>query len=152
MLLDNIVFVTSLFSKELWQDAGGFNTNMKDGMEDYDFWLSVLETGKEIYQIPEVLFHYRIKDKSRTTQFQKDPGSIKATYHQLMDNHRQFMLDNADVIIPQLRDALIDQLYLRRVAEQQVQTYQQQAQFIGKVRQTPVISKVLRKIYHLFAK
>ncbi len=152
MLLDNIVFVTSLFSKDLWQDAGGFNTNMKDGMEDYDFWLSVLETGKEIYQIPEVLFHYRIKDKSRTTQFQKDPGSVKATYHQLMDNHKQFMLDNADVIIPQLRDALIDQLYLRRVAEQQVQTYQQQAQFIGKVRQTPVISKVLRKIYHLFAK
>ncbi len=152
MLLDNIVFVTSLFPKALWQDAGGFNTNMKDGMEDYDFWLSVLETGKEIYQIPEVLFHYRIKDISRTTQFQKDPSSIKATYHQLMDNHRQFMLDNADVIIPQLRDALIDQLYLRRVAEQQVQTYQQQAQIIEKVRQTPVISKVLRKIYHLFVK
>ncbi len=152
MLLDNIVFVTALFPKALWQNAGGFNTNMKDGMEDYDFWLSILETGKEIYQIPEVLFHYRIKDKSRTTQFQKDPSSIKATYHQLLDNHKQFMLDNADVIIPQLRDALIDQLYLRRVAEQQVQIYQQQAQIITKVRQTPFVGKVLRKIYHLFAK
>ncbi len=145
MLLDNIVFVTALFPRDLWAKVGGFNTNMKDGMEDYDFWLSILETGKEIYQIPEVLFHYRIKDKSRTTQFQKDPSSIKATYHQLMNNHKQFMLDNADVIIPQLRDALIDQLYLRRMAEGK-------AQSVAKLREVPVVGKVLRKIYHLFAR
>ena len=152
MLFDNIVFVTALFPKELWQKVGGFNTNMKDGMEDYDFWLSILETGKEIYQIPEVLFHYRIKEQSRTSQFQKEPSSIKATYHQLLNNHKQFLLKNADVILPQMRDALIDQLYLRRIAEQQAQMYQQQAQSIAKVRQIPVIGTVLRKIYHLFAK
>lgn len=54
MLLDNIVFVTAMFYKEDWEKVGGFNTNMEHGMEDYDFWLSLLELGREIYQIPEV--------------------------------------------------------------------------------------------------
>lgn len=152
MLFDNIVFVTALFSKADWEKVGGFNENMKAGMEDYDFWLSILGEGKKIEQIPEVLFHYRIKDSSRTTQFQQDPSRIKETYHQLFDNHRAFLLAHADVLIPNMRDVLIDQLYLRRVAEQQAAEYRQQAQAIVKVREIPVLGKVLQKIYHLFVK
>lgn len=152
MLFDNIVFVTALFSKADWEKVGGFNENMKAGMEDYDFWLSILGEGKKIEQISEVLFHYRIKDSSRTTQFQQDPSRIKETYHQLFDNHRAFLLAHADVLIPNMRDVLIDQLYLRRVAEQQAAEYRQQAQAIVKVREIPVLGKVLQKIYHLFVK
>lgn len=152
MLFDNIVFVTALFSKADWEKVGGFNENMKAGMEDYDFWLSILGEGKKIEQIPEVLFHYRIKDSSRTTQFQQDPSRIKETYHQLFDNHREFILAHADMLIPTMRDVLIDQLYLRRVAEQQAAEYRQQARAIVKVREIPVLGKVLQKIYHLFVK
>lgn len=152
MLFDNIVFVTALFSKADWEKVGGFNENMKAGMEDYDFWLSILGEGKKIEQIPEVLFHYRIKDSSRTTQFQQDPNRIKETYHQLFDNHREFILAHADMLIPTMRDVLIDQLYLRRVAEQQAAEYRQQARAIVKVREIPVLGKVLQKIYHLFVK
>ncbi len=152
MLFDNIVFVTALFSKADWEKVGGFNENMKAGMEDYDFWLSILGEGKKIEQIPEVLFHYRIKDSSRTTQFQQDPSRIKETYHQLFNNHRAFLLAHADVLIPNMRDVLIDQLYLRRVAEQQAAEYRQQARAIVKVREIPVLGKVLQKIYHLFVK
>ncbi len=152
MLFDNIVFVTALFCKADWEKVGGFNENMKAGMEDYDFWLSILGEGKKIEQIPEVLFHYRIKDSSRTTQFQQDPSRIKETYHQLFDNHRDFILAHADVLIPAMRDVLIDQLYLRRVAEQQAAEYRQQARAIVKVREIPVLGKVLQKIYHLFVK
>ncbi|MDO4838187.1 MAG: glycosyltransferase [Clostridia bacterium] len=152
MLFDNIVFVTALFSKADWEKVGGFNENMKAGMEDYDFWLSILGEGKKIEQIPEVLFHYRIKDSSRTSQFQQDPSRIKETYRQLFDNHRDFILAHADVLIPAMRDVLIDQLYLRRVAEQQAAEYQQQARAIVKVREIPVLGKILQKIYHLFVK
>ena len=53
MLLDNIVFVTALFYKSDWEKVGGFNTAMVAGMEDYDFWLSIMSLGREIYQIPE---------------------------------------------------------------------------------------------------
>ena len=83
MLLDNIVFVTALFYKKDWESVGGFNTNMEAGMEDYDFWLGILELGKEIYQIPEILFHYRIKPVSRTTGFQSDYIQIQKVYRQI---------------------------------------------------------------------
>ena len=43
MLLDNIVFVTALFYREDWEKVGGFSTTMVAGMEDYDFWLSIME-------------------------------------------------------------------------------------------------------------
>ena len=56
------------------------------------------------------------------------------------------------MLIPTMRDVLIDQLYLRRVAEQQAAEYRQQARAIVKVREIPVLGKVLQKIYHLFVK
>lgn len=56
MLLENVVFVTAMFRKSDWESIGGFRMDMEYGLEDYDFFLSILETGKEIYQI-----HYGLR-------------------------------------------------------------------------------------------
>jgi len=114
MLLDNIVFVTAMFYKADWEKAGGFNTYMDSGMEDYDFWLSVLAMGKEIYQIPEILFHYRIKKISRTTQFLDNSVQVKEIYNRIYDNHEEFYLKNAKQYAKILRNALIEQTFLCR--------------------------------------
>lgn len=114
MLLDNIVFVTAMFYKEDWERVGGFNTYMDSGMEDYDFWLSILALGKEIYQIPEILFHYRIKKISRTTQFMDNSVQVKEIYNRMYDNHKEFYLKNAEQYAKILRSALIEQTFLRR--------------------------------------
>mgnify|MGYP003448713286 CR=1 FL=1 len=64
-ILDEILdFSGSLpYKKELQDMEGvnvnGYDENMEYGMEDYEFWLSLLEQGREVFQIPEVLFHYR---------------------------------------------------------------------------------------------
>ncbi|MBR1605485.1 MAG: glycosyltransferase family 2 protein [Alphaproteobacteria bacterium] len=55
----NCLFCTSLFRKEAWEQVGGYKKEMKYGWEDYEFWLSLLEKGCEVYKIPEVLFYYR---------------------------------------------------------------------------------------------
>lgn len=114
MLLDNIVFVTSMFRKEDWEQVGGFKTNMEHGMEDYDFWLSILELGREIYQIPETLFYYRIKPQSRTTEFMENSEVVKATYHMIYDNHIVFFEQYARGHALALRDALIDHIFMNR--------------------------------------
>ena len=46
MLIDNIIFVSALFRKSDWEQVGGFKSNMEHGMEDYDFWLSIIELGR----------------------------------------------------------------------------------------------------------
>ena len=139
MLLDNVVFVTALFYKEDWKKVGGFSTTMAAGMEDYDFWLSIMGLGREIYQIPEVLFHYRIKPISRTTNFQNNCTQVQETYRQMYMNHREFYHEHYDEYAMVLRDALIEQIFLRR-------KYEERWAKIIKFASYPIIGKVIRKM------
>lgn len=139
MLLDNIVFVTAMFYRKDWELVGGFKTNMDAGMEDYDFWLSILELGREIYQIPEILFHYRIKPVSRTTNFQDDSLQVQQIYRRIFDNHKKFYEENYDIVIPVLRDALIEQIFLRKRLEKQLE-------YVKRVKDIPIMGAILKKI------
>lgn len=139
MLLDNIVFVTALFYREDWEKIGGFNQNMASGMEDYDFWLGILELGKEIYQIPETLFHYRIKPVSRTSGFQSDYVQMQAIYRQIYDNHKEFYKKYQEEYAKVLRDALIEQIAIRTKYEKIFEKAQ-------KYYKLPIIGKVIKKL------
>ena len=114
MLLDNIIFVTSMFRKEDWKIIGGFNESLVHGMEDYDFWLSILELDREVIQLKEVYFYYRIKKVSRTTRFTDDSDIVKNTYRTLYLNHPKFYSKYHEEYALVLRDALIDQIYLNK--------------------------------------
>ena len=139
MLLDNVVFVTALFYKDDWERVGGFNTNMQAGMEDYDFWLGILELGKEIYQIPEILFHYRIKPISRTTGFQSDYIQMQQVYRQIYDNHKGFYEKHQEEYAKILRDALIEQIAIRS-------KYENGFEKAKKYYNLPIIKNIIRKI------
>lgn len=139
MLLDNIVFVTALFYKSDWEAVGGFSTTMVAGMEDYDFWLSIMSLGREIHQIPEVLFHYRIKPVSRTTGFQNNCVQVQQTYRQMYENHKEFYREHFDEYAIVLRDALIEQLFLKR-------KYEERWTKITKIASYPIIGSLLKRL------
>ena len=139
MLLDNIVFVTALFRKDDWARVGGFRTTMKDGMEDYDFWLSILEIGKEIYQLPEILFHYRIKPKSRTSRFQENVAVVQETYQMIYYNHPKLYEKYRDEYAVILRDALIEQIFSNRAYRQSLAAFE-------KMKKIPFIKRVIKKL------
>lgn len=107
-LLDNCIFVTALFRKADWQAVNGFSEQFKHGMEDYDFWLSLLELGREVVQLPETYFHYRIKPVSRTTTFNDNRKNIQQTYEMIYDRHRALYSKYMDIYCKELRRALID--------------------------------------------
>lgn len=137
MLLDNIVFVTALFYKKDWEQVGGFNTEMKNGMEDYDFWLSLLEIDREIHQIDEVLFKYRIKPVSRTTKFQSDERVVMDTYKQIYRNHPNLYSKYQDLYAEVLRDALINQIFLNRNLRSNIE-------YIQKIEKKPLVKKIIK--------
>ncbi len=66
LLKENMVFCSAMFYRESWQRVGGYNPNMKHGWEDWDFWLSFCELGIRFVRIPEILFHYRVRESSMT--------------------------------------------------------------------------------------
>ncbi|MEX0686710.1 MAG: glycosyltransferase family A protein [Balneolales bacterium] len=55
----NNCLASALFRFRCWEEAGGYNESMKEGFEDWDFWLSVTSAGWRIHSIPEYLYWYR---------------------------------------------------------------------------------------------
>ena len=58
----------SLYRREAWESAGGYDPNMVWGYEDWDFWISCGEKGYYGKRISEPLFMYRVKETSMYTK------------------------------------------------------------------------------------
>ena len=99
ILLDNCIFCTALFRRDDWSVTKGYNANMKHGWEDYDFWLSLIELGRKVVQIKEVLFFYRQTEESRTTRI--SPGDYLQLYLQLINNHQSIYKSNLPYLMEQ---------------------------------------------------
>ena len=81
----NCLVCSCLFRRDDWLKVGGYNVNMRLGSEDWDFWLSLIELGRKVYQFDEVLFKYRkhgITMLGSMTDEQKKLMTLQA-----IDNH-----------------------------------------------------------------
>lgn len=93
LLLGNRIVCTSLFKKEDCVKAGGYDEKMLIGLEDWEFYLRLLNTNKKVYQIKETLFRYRIKEVSRSTECGKADNFkrvIMYVYKKHLDTYIQY--------------------------------------------------------------
>ncbi|MBZ9632356.1 glycosyltransferase family 2 protein [Salegentibacter sp. LM13S] len=65
LLYRNGAIASSLIKKEAWAESGGYDEEMVEGYEDWDFNISITKIGWKIYVIDEFLFNYRVKSGSR---------------------------------------------------------------------------------------
>ena len=65
LLVENSIFCTALYRRSDYEKTRGYNEDMKEGFEDWDFWIGLLKGGGKVYKVPEVLFYYRIRAQSR---------------------------------------------------------------------------------------
>ncbi len=103
MLRGNCVFVTSLFRKADWEKAGGFAEDFADGLEDYDFFLTLMESGLRALRLDAVLFHYRIKQVSRSSRLAADPAAAEAAFRRIYQKHAALFAAHMDQLYPALR-------------------------------------------------
>ncbi len=96
ILLDNVIFCSAVFRKKDWNRVNGYNPNMTVGWEDYDFWLSIIELGKEVHKIPEYLFFYRKRIGSRTDSIEIE--QYFDLYKQIFLNHKELYANNIDYL------------------------------------------------------
>lgn len=59
MLFDNRIISMAFFKKEDWGLVGGYSGELMYGLEDWDFWLLIIELGRKVVKIPEKLVYYR---------------------------------------------------------------------------------------------
>lgn len=55
----NLFVNCSMYRKLDFERVGGYNNNMKGGLEDWDFWLSLLENGGKVRYLEGIHFFYR---------------------------------------------------------------------------------------------
>lgn len=55
----NHINCCSLYKRDIWDKIGGYDENMKLGLEDWDFWLRATKVGYTVSVVPEPLFNYR---------------------------------------------------------------------------------------------
>ena len=91
MLTENLIFNCALFRRKDYDVTAGYNPNMKEGWEDWDFWLSLLELNREVVKLDSVGFHYRIRKNSR--EHKTVDGRAQRLRKQIYQNHVTFYTD-----------------------------------------------------------
>lgn len=85
----NCIFCTAMFRKSDWKDVGGYKKEMIYGWEDYEFWLSLIEKGRAVYMLPEILFFYRKHTVSMVMKLEKDVSKKNYLYNQIFFFHKK---------------------------------------------------------------
>lgn len=113
MLIRNLIFASAFYYKEDWDKVGGYKSNMISGWEDWDFWLSIIESGVKVYQIPEILFYYRIRKGSMAKKMSMKIQVDMKT--QIFRNHQKLFVDNINIIFKKL--AILDRSIIQRIKD-----------------------------------
>ena len=98
LLIENSIFCSAMYRKTDFDSVKGYNINMVDGFEDWDFWIKLLKNDKKVIKINEPLFYYRIKENSRNSILDENKQLKLRT--QIYNNHLE--LYNSFFTFPEL--------------------------------------------------
>ena len=68
LLLSNCIHPCGMFRKADWESIGGYDEQMLDGIEDWEFWINLLKDGGKAVRANDAVFYWRRKEESRTTK------------------------------------------------------------------------------------
>jgi glycosyltransferase involved in cell wall biosynthesis len=86
MLARNAVNGAALVRRAAFEAVGGYDERMREGCEDWDFWLRLIERGFKGTIVPEVLFHYR-RTAGSMSRVMLGESEYRAPLHALIDQH-----------------------------------------------------------------
>lgn len=93
LAISNMIFCSALFKKEHWEKINGYDEKLIWGLEDWEFWLSLLKKGdKKVIRLPQILFYYRIKSQSRNTDAVQKHNLDNAR-HYIYSKHSDFYME-----------------------------------------------------------
>lgn len=90
ILYENILHQSSLYKKDVWSKTKGYKKNMKEGYEDWEFWINAYNHNFIFYYLPEILYYYRIKKVSMYTESLKMDAYLKA---KIIMNHPELYVN-----------------------------------------------------------
>lgn len=103
MLWRGLIVCTAMYKRVDFDKTNGYNPNMREGLEDWDFWLTLIDKDDDVHRIEEELFYYRKKKESRTSN---SMNYLRDLYIQIYRNHKHIYDNYSEDII--YRQYLLD--------------------------------------------
>jgi glycosyltransferase involved in cell wall biosynthesis len=98
LLARNTVNGAAVVRREAFEAVGGYDVSMREGCEDWDFWLRLAERGFPGTIIPEVLFYYRRRSDSMSREM-LDEQRYRRPLNTLIAKHEQAYRANLPAIL-----------------------------------------------------
>lgn len=138
LLWTNLIHYCAMYRRSDFFECEGYNTNMVHGLEDWDFWLSMLKPNDQVHTIDEVLFHWRVLSQSRSIEAEQNELEC---YRQLFKNHQDLYAPYIDRLVYfKEKWSQYDTLYHRAMLMRQSRAYR-----IGKGITRPI--SALRSLF-----
>jgi hypothetical protein len=94
LLCGNYIDACAVVRLEAWRACGGYDPDMPvQGMEDWDFWLSMLERGLTLHRLDMEAFDYRVLPESMLSET-ADPEVQSAIERYVLAKHAPFYLQH----------------------------------------------------------
>lgn len=93
MLTGNLIHNSAIFRKSDFIESGGYNPNMIYGIEDWEFYLSLLKPGYKVVKLNNFHYYYRIKAESRSVGVNTHKERNDAMLLQMFKNHVPLFLE-----------------------------------------------------------
>jgi glycosyltransferase involved in cell wall biosynthesis len=93
MLTGNQIHNSAIFRRDDFIASGGYNPNMIYGIEDWDFYLSLLKPDYKVVKLDAFHYYYRIKAVSRSAGINTHEEKNNAMLLQMFRNHIPLFLD-----------------------------------------------------------
>jgi glycosyltransferase involved in cell wall biosynthesis len=107
LLVNNMVNGAALVRREVFHAVGGFEESMRDGCEDWDFWLRVVEKGYRGAIIPEFLFEYRRRADSMSRLMSVGAG-YPVPLHTVIARHEPYYREHIVEVAARKDDEIAD--------------------------------------------
>ena len=70
MLKQNLIFNSAVFKKTDWEKCNGYDESFLTGWEDWEFYLRLVKSNREVFKLDSVFYFYHIKKESRNANLQ----------------------------------------------------------------------------------
>lgn len=135
LLYVNQLVATSLYRKECWEQVGGYDEDMKQGFEDWEFWIAITKSGWKYKVVEEFLFYYRKATSSMLVNTISNHAETVKQY--IITKHREIYIKDFDNCV----EVFTYHLKTSRAKEKRIQ---QSTEYL--------IGKVIAKPYRLMEK
>jgi glycosyltransferase involved in cell wall biosynthesis len=95
----NSAIGTSMFCKIDWKHVNGYDEEMREGYEDWEFFIRILSEGGKAFVLPEPLFYYRQKSNSMRIEANKKKYDL---LRYIYIKHQNLYIKNYEILIDHL--------------------------------------------------